>query len=68
MSYTSEDIKPSRSRYIREAAIVIVSNQGKKKIYVAVSHKKTGKPLMRSKQKHTVLSGSDIWYRFGLNQ
>jgi hypothetical protein len=40
LSYTSEDIKPSRSRYIREAAIVIVSNQGKKKIYVAVSQKK----------------------------
>ena len=50
MSYTSEDKKPSRLRYIREAAMVIVIIQGRRKIYVAVSHKKTGNPPTRSKQ------------------
>jgi hypothetical protein len=39
MSYTSEDKKSSKPRYIREAAIVIVIAQGKRKIYVAVSQK-----------------------------
>jgi hypothetical protein len=33
-----------------------------------VSHIKTGNPPTCSKQEHTMLSGSDIWCRFELNQ
>ena len=68
MQYTSDDKKSSKPRYIREAASVIVISQGKRKIYVAVSHIKTGNPPTRSKQERTMLSGSDIWRRFELNQ
>ena len=60
LSYTSEDKKPSRLRYIREAAMVIVITQGRRKIYVAVGHQKTGNPPTRSKQERTEVSGSDI--------
>ena len=39
ISYISEDKKSSKPRYIREAPIVIVIIQGKRKIYVTVSQR-----------------------------
>ena len=50
MPYTSDDKKSSKPRYIRAAAIVNVIIQGKRKIYVEVSHKKAGNPSICSKQ------------------
>ena len=67
LSYTSEDKKSSKPRYILVAAMVIVIIQGMIKICVA---KVTTKLVThtQSKKERTVLSGPDIWRRFKFNQ
>ena len=52
MSYASGEKKSSKLRYIRVAAIVIVIIQGRVKICVAVSHKKTGNSAKQTRTYH----------------